>query len=270
MVEQRKESRYPYDIKAIFFDVDGTLVSHQKQQVPQSTRDCLHQLSAKGIKTVIATGRHVSELTDMPVNDIAFDGYITLNGQLILDETKHVFASTPIDAGEMEVLAQTFIAKRIPFKFIDENGMYINYVDDTVIATQESTMGAIPTVGSYHGEKIYQIVAFVSDRQRQLLESILDECSITSWNQTGIDITPKFGGKASGIQKYLDQQGIRREETMAFGDGENDIEMLKFAGIGVAMGNASDTVKEQADYVTAAVDDGGIEQALRHFGLIEQ
>ena len=269
MDELRTAAKYPYDIKAIFFDVDGTLVSHHQHNVPQSTRDSLHQLSEKGVKIVIATGRHMSELCDMPVNDIAFDGYITLNGQLILDETKHVFASTPIDEGEMEVLAQTFLAKKIPFKFIDENGMYINYVDDTVISTQEATMGSIPSVGTYHGVKIYQIVAFVSDRQRELLESILDECSITSWNQTGIDITPKFGGKASGIQKYLDQHGIQKEETMAFGDGENDIEMLQFAGIGVAMGNADKRVKEQADYVTSTVDEGGIEQALRYFGLIQ-
>ena len=63
--------------------------------------------------------------------------------------------------------------------------------------------------------------------------------------------------------------GIDREETMAFGDGENDMEMLRYVGIGVAMGNASDAVKAAADYVTDTVDDDGIEKALRHFGLID-
>ena len=56
---------------------------------------------------------------------------------------------------------------------------------------------------------------------------------------------------------------------MAFGDGENDIDMLKFAGIGVAMGNSSDIVKAAADYVTDTIDNDGIEKALRHFGLID-
>ena len=56
---------------------------------------------------------------------------------------------------------------------------------------------------------------------------------------------------------------------MAFGDGENDMEMLRYVGIGVAMGNASDAVKAAADYVTDTVDDDGIEKALRHFGLID-
>ena len=71
-----------------------------------------------------------------------------------------------------------------------------------------------------------------------------------------------------GIQEYLDRLGISVRETMAFGDGHNDIEMLRFAGIGVAMGNASDEVKGAADYVTDSVDEDGIALALQHFGLI--
>ncbi|NCB32613.1 MAG: Cof-type HAD-IIB family hydrolase [Erysipelotrichia bacterium] len=256
-------------IKAIFFDVDGTLVSHNLQNVPDSARKGLHKLTRKGISIILATGRTISELLDLPTKDIKFNAYITLNGQLVLDETRHVIAGTPIDAGEMEVLAQTFISKHIPFKFIDEHGSYINYVNDTVISTQESTMGAIPNVGIYNGEKIYQIVAFVSDRERKILEETLDECSITSWNATGIDIIPKEGGKASGIKNYLEINHLRREEVMAFGDGENDIDMLKYAGIGVAMGNASIHVKNSADYVTDTVDNDGILKALKHFELID-
>ena len=62
--------------------------------------------------------------------------------------------------------------------------------------------------------------------------------------------------------------GIKLEETMAFGDGGNDIDMLKHAGIGVAMGNAGDNVKEIADYITTSVDDDGITNALKHFNVI--
>ena len=111
--------------------------------------------------------------------------------------------------------------------------------------------------------------AELNNRQKKLLDKLLDECAVTSWNDTGIDIIPKNGGKSAGIQKFLDEQGLDRSEIMAFGDGENDMEMLRFAGIGVAMGNASDPVKAAADYVTDTVDNDGIEKALRHFGLIE-
>lgn len=256
-------------IKAIFFDVDGTLMSHKQNDVPKSTRDSLRQLNGKGIKLVIATGRHISELLELPVKDIEFDGYLTLNGQLLLDKARHAYAGTPIDRGEMEVLAQAFKSKHIPFKFIDENGIYINYLNDTVIDTQTSTKGAIPDIGDYSGGKIYQIVAFVAEDQKKILSNILDECKVTSWNETGIDIIPRQGGKSVGIQKYLDEQGFDRSEVMAFGDGDNDIEMIKYAGIGVAMGNANDNVKAAADYVTSSVDEDGIFKALKHYKLVE-
>ena len=91
-----------------------------------------------------------------------------------------------------------------------------------------------------------------------MLENMLDECSITSWNETGIDIISKHGGKAKGLAKFMERYGLRPGETMAFGDGENDIEMLRVAGLGVAMGNAEAAVKAAADRVTLSNNDNGI------------
>ena len=256
------------NIKAVFFDVDGTLLSHKLNDVPKSTRDAIKELRSKGILTVVATGRHMVEYSKLPVSDVEFDGYLMLNGQLLLDSDQKVYAGTPIDRGEMEVLAHIFSAKKIPFVLIGEDNRYINYVNDTVVKTQSETKGTVPAVGSYTGENVYQILAFVPDKQKKLLDDLLDECAVTSWNETGIDIMPKGGGKATGMQTFITQYGIDRSEIMAFGDGENDIGMLKFAGIGVAMGNGDDSVKAAADYVTDSVDDDGIAKALRHFGVI--
>ena len=257
------------NIKAVFFDVDGTLYSHGLNVVPESTRRALKQLRERGIKTVVATGRHMVEYSTLPVSDIEFDGYLTLNGQLILDADRKAYTGTCIDPGEMEVLSRIFQAKRIPFMLVGENERYINYVDSTVIRTQAETMGKIPDIGEYKGEKVYQILAFVPEKQKKLLDDLLDECSVTSWNETGIDIIPKGGGKSAGIEKYIKDLGMDRSEVMAFGDGENDIDMLQYAGIGIAMGNADDKVKAIADYVTDTVENDGIEKALRHFGLID-
>ena len=256
-------------IKAVFFDVDGTLFSHELNAVPDSTRRALAQLRERGIQAVVATGRHMVEYSTLPVNDIDFDAYLTLNGQLILDSDRKAYSGTCIDPGEMEVLSRIFQAKRIPFVLIGENERYINYVDNTVIRTQAETKGAIPEIGEYKGEKVYQIIAFVPEKQKKLLDGLLDECSVTSWNETGIDIIPKGGGKSAGIEKYIREHGIDRSEIMAFGDGENDVDMLQYAGVGVAMGNACDKVKAVADYVTDTVENDGIEKALRHFGLID-
>lgn len=258
-----------HGIKAVFFDVDGTLLSHTLNEVPQSTRDAIAELKERGIMAVVATGRYLEEYEVLPVSNIPFDAYLMLNGQLILDSDRKVYSGTAIDPGETEVLVRIFNAKRIPFVLIGENRRYINYVDETVVKTQKETKGTIPQVGRYNGEKVYQILAFVADDQKKVLDDLLDECSITSWNDTGIDIMPKEGGKATGIKTFISKNGFERSETMAFGDGENDIEMLKYVGTGVAMGNASDEVKAAADYVTDSVDDDGIANALRHFGLIE-
>ena len=255
--------------RAVFFDVDGTLLSHKTGKVPESTIEALEALRKKGILTIICTGRDIRELAKLPVIDIPFDGYLTLNGNLCLDENKKMFAGNPIDPEEVEILVRIFRSEKIPFVVIGEENRYINYVDDLVIDTQTATKGTIPDIGQYHGEKIYQCIAFVTDKERLMLEKLLDDCIITSWNKTGIDIISKHGGKAAGIQKFMDHYLISQSETMAFGDGENDIPMIRFAGIGIAMGNAIDSVKNKADYVTTDIDDDGIANALRHYGLID-
>ena len=84
-------------IKAVFFDVDGTLLSHKLNDVPESTRRALRQLRARGVKTLVATGRHMTEYSLLPVSDIPFDGYLTLNGNLLLDANRRAYAGTPID-----------------------------------------------------------------------------------------------------------------------------------------------------------------------------
>ena len=83
-----------------------------------------------------------------------------------------------------------------------------------------------------------------------------------------LDAFAPGGGKGPGLLTMLDKLGIPVEQSMAFGDGGNDIPMLRAAEIGVAMGNASDAVKQSADYVTAGVDEGGVAAALAHFGRI--
>ena len=111
-------------------------------------------------------------------------------------------------------------------------------------------------------------MAYIQKNRQDLLDSLLDECSITSWHPTGIDIIPVGGGKSNGIKQYIKANNLKVEETMAFGDGDNDCGMLKFVGIGVAMGNASTKAKQAADYITDDIDNDGIKKALEHFNII--
>ena len=115
---------------------------------------------------------------------------------------------------------------------------------------------------------IYQMIGYMTRKETENLAPKIPNCKITRWYEDGIDIISKDGGKDHGIRKILEVHGFTREESIAFGDSDNDLEMLEFAGIGVAMGNAAESVKEVADYVTSHIDEDGIWNACKHFELI--
>ena len=255
-------------IKAAFFDVDGTLLSHSTGQVPRSARSALHRLRKRGIKCVLATGRHMLELRELPVRDMEFDGYITLNGQLCLDSRQKVLYGNPLTGPEKDGLLELFARRRLPILLVEKDAMYLNFANAQVEAAQKAISTPLPDLGRYTGNEIYQAVAYVDREKEQTLKRLLPNCKITRWNAYAVDIISSGGRKITGIKRFLEENGIGRQEAMAFGDGENDIEMLRYVQTGVAMGNGEEAVKAQADYVTADVDDDGIEKALAHYGLI--
>lgn len=93
-------------------------------------------------------------------------------------------------------------------------------------------------------------------------------CVAVRWNEDFVDILPAGGGKVEGLSHVLAALGLTREQAIAFGDGGNDVEMLRWAGIGVAMGNACPEAKAAADYITDDVTADGLANGLRHFGLL--
>ena len=255
-------------IKAAFFDVDGTLISYKTKKVCDSARKAIAALQERGILCIVATGRHTIQLSKLPVSDIPFDAFVMLNGQLVLDKEQNLLFGMPIEGRAREFLIQNFNDHAYPAIIIEEKDMYINYVNDYVIDLNKKIGVAEAPIRPYTGGRIYQICAYVRAEDMHHLDPIRDDVVMTSWHYGGKDIIAAGGGKMVGIKRYLDHIGIKPEEIIAFGDAENDMDMLQFAGIGVAMGNAYDYVKEVADFVTADIDDDGIEKALKHFNLI--
>lgn len=277
-------------IRVVFFDVDGTLLSHTDATVSPGTRAALDALKQAGILRVLATGRHSSELADLPVGELTFDGAVTVNGQLCLDGDGTVLHDHPITGPDRELLLKLFREGNIPLMLMERDRTYINFVNDRVRLAQAAVSSPLPAVEPASDAPIYQAVAYADSAEEAALREQLTGCHLTHWNphevdvlsansgkivapaapggDTRVDILSADGGKVAGIEAFLRHSGLRREEAMAFGDGDNDAEMLSFVGTGVAMGNARESAKRSADYVTASVDEDGISKALRHFGLI--
>lgn len=255
-------------IKAAFFDVDGTVYSHESKSVPASTLKALNELREKGIKTFLATGRHFSEIDKFPVGEIPFDGYVMLTGQLCTDGERNVIFGNAIEEKDAQYLLNEFKKKEMPVMLVEKDRLYINLINDVVIKGQKEISSDIPEVMEYQGAPLYQIICYGGKELERELTPKLPNCKITRWSPFGIDVISKTGGKVTGIKKMLELHSIRQEEVIAFGDGENDIEMLEFAGIGVAMGNAEEEVKAVADYVTTDIDEDGIWNALKHLEIL--
>ena len=249
-------------IKAIFFDIDGTILNGNKG-IPNSTLLALDKLRQKGIKTIICTGRGYSEVK--PLNLKGFDDYILLNGQICYDDNDNIVFKKPIK--DKEKLIELFNSKKFPFGLVDEKVSYLNYIDDYVRLVHDSINLTLPEVKEYDGKDIYQALAY--GKVKDYIEQELPDFLAVSWHFDGVDIIPKSGGKDKGVIEYCKIKNIDINDTMAFGDGDNDIKMLKTVRIGVAMGNGIDTVKAAADYVTDGIKEDGIYNALVHFGVID-
>lgn len=257
-------------IKAVFFDIDGTLISYRTRLLSESAKKGIRALKKRGIKVFVATGRHIAEMTSLPTFFNEFDGYVLLNGQICLDENKKFLSGLPFTSPVREELAKIFNERQYPLALVEEKRVYINFLNRNVSRAHDLVEIPLPKPGEYSEKDLFQAIAYISPEEEAKLQPRLPKgCKFTRWNPYGADIISESAGKSVGIQVFMDKFGFSSEEIMAFGDADNDMDMLLFAGIGVAMGNARDHVKECADFVTADIDEDGIEKALLHFGLIQ-
>ena len=259
-------------IKAIFFDVDGTMVSYRQREISDRLRRDLLALQQAGIRIFVCTGRSRQDLASTSMlRDVVFDGYVTVNGQCCYD-ANGVYRDNPICREDLvqavEVLRANphiaALAHEDGYSFLNRSNARVEEIF-TFLHTKEYP---IEPVERLLEKKIYQFIPLVDETEENLFISTMTHCVHTRWHPKGIDLVTKGEGKADGIRATLAHYGLTPEEAMAFGDGENDLTMLSLVGIGVAMGNAIPVVKERADYITAEVEEDGISQALRHFGLL--
>lgn len=269
-------------IKAIFFDIDGTLISIRKHEIPPSTLEAIAKVRSKGVRTFLCTSRARQFLSNIP--GIEYDGLVCLTGAHCLDCNKNDISCISMDPGDV-VSAVNYARKHgQPIVGVASNRIYLDNPYHPSIINLFGTGGLKPEdieggfvafpdfsgvedpVATAGALNIMQLICFFhSGAEEDEVMSGMPHSHTQRWTEAFVDIISKDTDKASGMENMRQHFGFSEDETMAVGDGANDIPMIKKAGIGIAMGNAARNVKDAADYVTDDVDEDGLANALEHF-----
>ena len=255
-------------MKIAFFDIDGTLLNFGESDLHPCIRDALNRLQSSGVKLFAATGRPPYAVPQF--EGIQFDGMLCFNGGYCCDKAG-VISSEPML--HMDVMTVRDNAERLqmPVLIASADRMGANFFQknlDDYMQISHHTCNVISDFDDLIQEDIFQIMIGSSAEQDDLLLENTKASVITRWWPRAVDIIPASCGKDKGMAAVLSHYGYAREDAIAFGDGGNDLSLIRYAGIGVAMGNAEQEVKDAADYVTDSCADDGVLTALQHFGLI--
>lgn len=256
-------------IKAIFFDIDGTLVSFKSHTVPESARRAIARLREQGVKVFIATGRLMKHVAI--VNDIEVDGYITVNGGYCITSAGEVIFESAFPRATVERVIDLSEQYGFDLNVMTHEDMYVSSMGERVKKIA-SMINIMPTVADVRAiaatQPVVQMCPYISRELEQEIMPLLPDCVGSRWIETFMDLNVRGVDKSLGIQQVMNYYGLTMAEAMAFGDGGNDLPMVRDAAVGVAMGNACDELKAVADYITSSVDEDGVSRALEHFGLI--
>lgn len=260
-------------IRAAFFDIDGTLVSFTTHKIPQTAVDAINEFHDNGGRIYISTGRPIAIVTNIGQISGIVDGYITFNGaysfvgndDINIDEIPDNNVQVMLDDADKNGYPVIVCGKRdlVVYNYheiFDE--VFVQELGVTNIDINKS-------ISDLRGEPVLQLTPFFTVDMEKRVMPHMPDCISARWNPKFTDITRRGADKGNALKLLAAHEGLDTSECIAFGDGGNDISILRTAGIGVAMGNAAENVKSVADYVTTHIDDNGIANAFRHFGLIK-
>ena len=272
------------EIKLIATDMDGTFLDDNKI-APEENIEALRECAARGIEVVPATGRTIFAVPEEIKNLPGVRYAITTNGAVVADLKEGTILSsckmskeTALKIMEMARDSEDDIMYDVYVEgigYTSENFMnnLSHYAKSPGIAglirkTRRTVPDHIEYVRQCDSE-IEKVNMFFVDMEarKRMRERLLamPEIVVTSAIPENLEINAAGASKGGALRRLAEYLSINIEETMAFGDGENDISMLQEAGCGVAMENAEPSVKEAADYVTATNNKAGVAAAIRRF-----
>lgn len=252
--------------KAAFFDIDGTLVSFETHRVPVSALEAISSARAAGMRIFIATGRPYADME--PVSEVPYDGAVALNGADCRWRDGRVVEKHLIDYKDFRIVLEAGEQMDFAVGLELDGGIFVSKVTPPVLELAVAVAHPVPTVcdidALFREKGCGQLCVYFTSEIEQEVMSRVPALVASRWHPCFADVDPAGVSKASGIAAFAREMGIDVSETVAFGDGGNDVPMLEAAGLGVAMGNADSSVKARAGLVTSCVDEDGIARALEH------
>ncbi len=265
-------------MSALFFDIDNTLLSHRTFTVPKSAETALWEAKRNGHFLFLASGRNISGMKEYYDPDL-FDGMVSSSGGLGMFHGEVIY-SHPMDLAD--IVRIIFLAREygtgLFMQAKDSNWMnppgyarMLRYLKNDEEALNKR---GIQMIQEYRGEPVLKMDLFFTESSRadrilDVLPEGVEKCVTLSEipEQAGCEVTRKGITKGTGVREMMEYLGKDIRDSYGFGDSENDLAMLKECGTGIAMGNAMELVRREADYVTADIEEDGIYQAMKHFGL---
>lgn len=272
--------------KYVFLDVDGTLVNF-KSNIPESAVYALKAAKKNGHKMILATGRQKSQIYPWLLKRVNFDGMIASSGAYIEAEGREIYHN----------IADHDHLKRVIDFFRDNYIPFVIQSKDRIIAQKECVENIVGSMGKQGSSEtlINSVFGNVMYTDKPEECDVAEKIAYYNAHVSMDDIRNKLGNyyyivgyslggnsnitghgeinfnginKASGIETFLSYYNASAKDSIAIGDSENDITMLNYSKLGVAMGNSEIAVKRSADIVTTAIDNDGLYNAFKLLDLI--
>jgi len=264
--------------KLIAIDMDGTLLTEDKK-ITTKTKDAIKTASNLGVKIVLTTGRPIQGIKQYlsELNLTNKDDYvIALNGAFICrnDDYSILSSNETLTGKDLKYIYNKVKALKTYFHAFTKDEDSVDKKSKFSVA-EEKRINLKVRVVNFLGEikDDDEILKVVLEEEKNVLDGITEKIPKELFEKYTVirsvdfmlEFMKKGCNKASGIEKLAQYLGISREEIIAIGDAGNDKEMIKYAGLGVAMGNAEDEIKNMADFITKSNEEDGVSYVIDKF-----
>ena len=255
--------------KILFFDIDGTLLSHRTLTIPESAKRAVRKAKENGHLIFINTGRTISVI-NKEIKDLGFDGYICGCGSYI-EVDGEVIYSNDIDKSKYAEIINKIEEYDLDVVLEGREAVYYNRDTSTDAILTDFIKNNYP-VSTFKDENLQFDKMYMKYGDN---ENLKDFCDFTKdlfdfidHGNGGGEMVPKGHSKATGIDFVLNHYNIDDKDSYAFGDSNNDIHMFERVTNSIVMGNGNPELFENATFVTKDIDEDGIEHAMKHFNII--